>query len=538
MSSAGDVRRVVASVAVSNLGSAAYNVGIAVYAYTHTHSATWVAIATVGRYVPALALSWQAGRFADRFARRSLAVVCNLASAITMVVLTLGALLHWPLLGLVLIAAVSSTVSRVQQSAVLALAADVVVESQLAKATLLMNTAQAVAAAAGSALAAALLLGLQAPVLFFFNSLSFAFSATLLSGVTPAKSRAVRRWRRTGGPGCARWGGRRLWPLLLSRVLVAYGYGTDLVLLTLVADRELGSGIGGYGWLLAATGAGGLVAALLLRALHARQRSAVMATGGLLLYTLPLALFVFRTDLAAGMAVQVVRGVGIVVAASTVMAAIQHSVPSELSGRVFGSVQSLVLAGTCVGAVATPLLVHLAGLDGALVIGATVPAVVQLAAVPGLARFDRADVALLVALDPRVVVLRELDLFHDASRATLYELADGVSESSAGPGEVIIAQGEPAGAFYVMVSGEAVVTVATPEGPALLRRLAAPAYFGEIGLVRGVPRTATVTATSPSVVWRIPAEVFLSALSQAGVSSALGETVRLRFETGPKAVGD
>jgi CRP-like cAMP-binding protein len=57
----------------------------------------------------------------------------------------------------------------------------------------------------------------------------------------------------------------------------------------------------------------------------------------------------------------------------------------------------------------------------------------------------------------------------------------------------------------------------------------APAYMGEIGIVHGVARTATVTAVKPCRLWRIPAERFLLAAASAGLSSSLVEDVRLRL---------
>jgi CRP-like cAMP-binding protein len=53
--------------------------------------------------------------------------------------------------------------------------------------------------------------------------------------------------------------------------------------------------------------------------------------------------------------------------------------------------------------------------------------------------------------------------------------------------------------------------------------------MGEIGIVHGVARTATVTAVKPCRLWRIPAESFLVAASAAGLSSSLVEDVRLRL---------
>ena len=49
-----DLRLMFGGLAISASGSWAYNVGLIVYAYEETHSAAWVAAATVGRFIPTL----------------------------------------------------------------------------------------------------------------------------------------------------------------------------------------------------------------------------------------------------------------------------------------------------------------------------------------------------------------------------------------------------------------------------------------------------------------------------------------------------
>ena len=44
-----------------------------------------------------------------------------------------------------------------------------------------------------------------------------------------------------------------------------------------------------------------------------------------------------------------------------------------------------------------------------------------------------------------------------------------------------------------------------------------------------------MTATEPCALWRIPADVFLAAIAEAGVSGALTDTIRIRFDTAPAA---
>jgi hypothetical protein len=321
---------------------------------------------------------------------------------------------------------------------------------------------------------------------------------------------------------------RAVWPLLVARGLVAFGYGVDVVLLAVLATEQLRQGTAAYGWLLAAAGAGGLVAAAVLRR-QDRGRTAGPVTLGLAMSTLPLLVFLLQPNLGGGLAVQVVRGAGAVLVTVAVLTALQRTIPSVVAGRVFGATHVVVLVGTSAGALVVPVLLDLVGLDATIVIVALVPLAVALVCVPALRRYDASQQGLMRSMDPTVDVLRRLTLFQDANRATLYLLAESASEVKVDPGAAIVVQGEESDALYVLVSGTVAVTAQTLEGPRHLRDMTAPGYLGEIGLLHGVPRTATVAATEPCVLWRIPAEVFLRAAAQSGLSSALTETVRLRF---------
>ncbi|HKC28160.1 MAG TPA: MFS transporter, partial [Jatrophihabitans sp.] len=417
----GQGRHVIASIAISGFGTWGYNVGIAVYAYERTHSAAWVAAITVGRYVPALVLSWLAGRLVDRLPRRSLAVAADAGCAAVMAVLALLASADAPLWLITLVAAISSTLARLQGSAVLSLAADVVVESQLARASVLAGAAEAVATAAGSAAASVMLIRYTPPSLFLLNAATFAVSALVVARIKSGRTRTSST-RPTAASGSERSAGAVFWPLQATRAVAAFVYGLDVVLLAVIASRQLHSGTSGYGWLLAAAGAGGLIAVVPSRRDRGRT-TAKLATFGVLLYAVPLAAFALDPGLFGGVGVQIARGVGSVLVSSSAITGLQRAVPSRISGQVFGQTQSLVLAGTTLGAVVAPSLLSALGLDSTLLIAAAAPVAMQVALFPFLVRFDHREAGLLAALEPRVTTLRELDLLHDASRSTLYEIA-------------------------------------------------------------------------------------------------------------------
>jgi Cyclic nucleotide-binding domain/Major Facilitator Superfamily len=522
-----------ASVSVSALGTWSYNVGIAIYAYQVTNSTSWVAAATVGRYVPALLFTWFGAGWIDRFAPRLVAVAGDLVCAVAMVLITVVAVLHAPLAIAIALAAVSSAAARVQSSAVLTVAADVIVESQLIRSTALINTAEAMAAAVGSGLASLVLTVYSPSVLFAINGATFVVSALLLRAVDAPGSgqRTTAAASRTAAAEIAYQAARRVaWPLIATRATAALVYGFDVVLLAVVATSQLHEGTTGYGLMLAAAGVGGLLVALALRR-SSGIRAVVMSALGMAIYALPLAIFALHPPLAADVATQLVRGAGRVIVTATAIGCLQRAVPSSVSGRIFRLTNAAVLAGTCAGALLATAALDSIGLATALVLAAFLPFVIQLFIVPGLLRFDRDGAAALATLDPRVDTLRRLDLFQNATRATLYEVADNAIEVEIQPGQEIVREGDTADALYVLTAGAVEVTKQSDAGPVTLRELTAPAYFGEIGLIHEIPRTATVSAIGASTVWRIPSSVFLAAASRAGISGALSETAQLRVKT-------
>jgi ATP-binding cassette subfamily B protein len=95
--------------------------------------------------------------------------------------------------------------------------------------------------------------------------------------------------------------------------------------------------------------------------------------------------------------------------------------------------------------------------------------------------------------------LRRVPLFEDLDEAGLQSIADSMNEANVPAGSVVTAEGGPGDGFFVIERGEAEVTIdGEPRAT-----MAAGDYFGEISLLLGSNRTATVTAGTDLRCWAL-----------------------------------
>ena len=164
--------------------------------------------------------------------------------------------------------------------------------------------------------------------------------------------------------------------------------------------------------------------------------------------------------------------------------------------------------------------------EGALVVVAVSVAIVGAVLLPKVATLGRKGSAERHALRPTVDALTRLALFDGAPRWALERVAAAVMVEAVALGTALIVEGAQPDDLFIAREGSFEVS----RDGQLLNTLHAGDWFGEIGLVRGVPRTATVTAITPATVWRIPGDDFLSNLEAAGApSDALVEGIADRL---------
>lgn len=532
-----DFRLLAAALTQSAMGDWAYNVALVVYVYEHTHSAAWVSAATLGRMIPRFFVSPYGGVIAERFERIHVMIAADLTRLVLMSGLTIVAVADGPAWAVITLAAGCSVSACAYDPATVAITPQMLGEEDLAAGNALIELINNIAIIAGPAVGA-LVLALGDPaVVFGIDAVTFIISALLLVRIRTRSTPTDV----TGDGGPFRQmtvGIKAIVTSPTARILVSFPiattmlYGVDTVLFVFLSKNKLGTGAEGYGYLLVALGVGGVIAAAFVNRLAAMPKLSLVLSVGMIAYAAPTAALVAVHSPTVAFVIEVVRGIATLIVDVLAMTALQRSLPPELISRVFGTFWAVIIAGLVLGAFVTPFLLNTAGLDATLLLDAlVVPALVVLV-FPRLASLDRIASREAEVLAPRVRVLEQLGIFAAASQTVLERLAKNSAEIILESGMPVVREGEDADALYVLVDGRVDVTARGEKGRTdkHIRYMKAPTFFGEIGLLQGIPRTATVTTTESARLWRISGGDFLDALTETPLSASAtaGLTMRLK----------
>jgi hypothetical protein len=194
---------------------------------------------------------------------------------------------------------------------------------------------------------------------------------------------------------------------------------------------------------------------------------------------------------------------------------LQRAAPEEVTGRVFGLLETLALGCFALGSVVAGAALGAVGIATALVVTGAILPVMLVLRWRGVRALD------LVVSPHDVALLRRVDIFAALGPVELERLAEALVPVSAAAGEAVVRQGEGGDLFYVIVSGTAEVSV---DG-AVVREEGPGDYFGEIALLRDTPRTATVTAREPLDLRALRRDAFLGAITGDSGSAEAAEAI-------------
>ena len=538
----------------SAVGDWAYATAIAVWAYGIG------GVAVVGIWgTVRLGLMAVVGPFtatlADRYSRKAVMISCDLTRGGLVLV---NSLLIWkgaPPIAVFVIASLTAIVATPFRPAVAALVPSLAnTPDELTASNGATSTIESLAIFAGPAIGGLLLTVASVPVVGLFNVLSFVWSAALISrivvthankvsvavpneavvdaGATPDDVPGVVEETVAEEEGFLReamagfrtiFASRDLTMITLVYCAQTVVAGAQGVFAIDIAVQFTSFGASGVGYLDSAFGIGAILGGLVAIGRATARRLATDFGVGVMFWALPLILIAVWPQAALAFLASAIIGFAnpiVDVNASTIL---QRLTPDAVLGRVFGALDAGLLAAMALGSAFMPLLIHAVGLQWALGILGLGVALVVLPALPRLRRLDHT-----LGEPEGLALLRAVPLFGPLEPKKLEAIAQQLVRLEVAAGDVVIREGDEGDRFYVVESGR---TTATHAGQVLSSQGPGDP-FGEIALLRDVPRTATVTADEPTVLLCLDRDAFLAAVTgDDEVSTRADDLVSRRIPT-------
>jgi MFS family permease len=500
-----DLRRV--ELAFVGFNAAEWGVWIAMLVYAYDHGgATTAGLVALVQLVPAALFAPVAASLGERWPPTRVLAAGYVAQGGAMSATAAVLLAHGPpfaAYALAAVAATAVTVTRPVQAVLMPALART--PDELTAANVVSGWIESISMLGAPALAGVLLAAGGAGIVFAAMAGVALAAAVLVAGIAgPAAPGAgaalegvlsgVRAVARESGPRALVW--------LLG--VEALAIGALDVLYVVLAVGVLGHD--GYvaGYLNAAFGAGGVLGVAATVALVGRRRIAPSLLGGLAVWAAALAAIAALPSTAAAFLLLGAAGVGRTMLDVAGRTLLQRIAPPDALARVFGLLEGVSMAGLAVGSIAASGFVAVAGGRGAFV---CLAALLPLAAGLVLRGLLGADAAALPIVE--LARLRALPIFAPLGAPALEALARSLEPVAAEAGAAVIREGDPGDRFYIVADGELAVSMRGAE-VGLLRR---GDCFGEIALLRDVPRTATVTARTAVRLDALGKAAFVSAVT-------------------------
>jgi MFS family permease len=531
--------RLLAGEFISSIGDWLYLVALLVVVYQRSDSAAVLGVVGAARVLPYVILSVPAGMVVDRFDRRMVLLVTDLARAGVMVGLAVLVAIEAPLVLIVALTLLSAAFSTFFGPAIAAflpsLARD---ESELGPANSAWASLDNLGFVIGPALAGLLIALGGLTFAFLLNAFSFLIVAAVLwrlprGGHLQAAAAAVAHGSSEAPPAgvpllpTIRGLLRPLSGLAVVNLVGGFVFGGLGVLTVVIAVDVLQQGDAATGYLNAAVGVGGLVGAIGSGVLVLRRRLGPPLVAGGLVLAVGLVALGWSGSLLPALLAMAIASAGDLVMEVVATTLFQRTVPDAIRGRAYGAMHTITVSAYAAGSLLMPIAAGATSIVAVLVAAGIAMAV---AVVIGVLLLGPAAIG-AATLDPIREKLLHVPVFNGLPPARLDLAAQRAEIREVAAGEVVIRQGDAADRFYVIADGEFLVTQRSdaaaasgePAGePVELRRMGPGEVFGEIGLLSGVPRTATVTATGPGTLLALDGTDFLELVgSGPGLTSRL-----------------
>jgi MFS family permease len=516
----GNLRRVELAWGAAIAAEWAHFVAFGIYAYDEG-GAVAVGVAGAVRMLPAALLAPFASSLGDRFRRERFLLAISLVGCAA-----LGASVaafHAGSVPLVFaLAAVVGLAATLVRPALQALLPSLArTPQELIAANSATSTLEGLGTLVGPLAAGVLVSLTDVSLVFVVGALAFLGAAALLAGV---KVQGLRLREAVAGESTVRLllGGfravvRRPRPRLLVGLVFTQTFvrGCLNVLIVVAAFRVFDAGAGAVGYMTAAIGVGGLLGAIGAVTIE-RRRLAVTFGVALVIWGLPIALLAPLPEITAALLLLGVVGVANSVEDVAVFTLLQRIVPDEVLTRMLGVVWGLAMGGVALGSIAAPLLVAAVGPRAAFVAVGIILPLVTLLSWRKLTEIDNE----IGGPDAELDLIEGVPMFGPLPLVAKEHMAAALKPVAVGRGDVVVEIGQPGDRFYIVGEGELEV-----EAPQVHAHAGVGDHFGEIALLRNVPRTATVTALADSKLYALERDDFLAAVTGHPGAHAVGEAV-------------
>ena len=504
---------------MSAIGDWLYIVALLVVIYAETGDPILLGLFGAVRVIPYIVLSVPAGVIADRYDRRLVLLVTDLARAACMVAMTIVLVTDGPVLVLIVLSIVAACFSTFFYPAIGAYVPNLVKdERQLGPANSAWASLDNLGFVVGPVLGGILVALGGTTLAFVINALTFLVIAWILWGLPPSTNVApVAAGEPAAGeaPAVAEDATSPAQPLqrgpiagLIVLRAVDYAVIGGIGMLTvIIATDVLAAGEAATGYLNAAIGIGGVTGAVVAGALTLRRSLALPLLLGSIVMAVGSVLLGLAGELVVAMTAIVLASAGHLVLEVAGATLLQRVTTDAVRGRAVGLMGTVDSGAEAVGSFMIPALV--AGFGTAAVLGLSGVAMV-VATVVGLVLIGPSLTRRLNVHEATLGRVLELPLFAGVSSAAVERALERLVEVPMKAGDVVIRQGDPADRFYVIESGSVVVTQAAADGTTKeLRRMGTDEVFGELGLLSGALRSATVTAATDGLLLALDADAFL-----------------------------